>query len=331
MSVRANPPFSLFTDASGVPLVNGRIYIGTANTDPVTNPVSVFSDAALTVTVAQPIRTLAGVPVVNGSPINLYVAGNYAITVKDRNNLLVYTLASAVLAGGDITLASGETLRADSGATVDMRSGSTLKLGDAAGAGVTIVVAAPTRVTGNWVPSAAVGSVLGALAGLWDLFARAIVVTVSLLPSVAGIPVIGSLTLPFSNVISRLLTAKSASFYSTTQPASTAELVQRTQLDCMLAACNNTNAGAATTLENLKNVTSITYNSTGNYTVNFTRNLGTGFKVSQATPRDGAFITAASCGATQCNVLSFNAAGAAADAAWQLLVFGNPGEADPIT
>jgi hypothetical protein len=330
MSVQAKPPFSYFTDAAGVPLSNGRIYIGTANTDPVTNPITVYSDAALTVTVPQPIRTTAGVPVVNGTPVNIYVGGNYAITVKDKNNLLVYTLASAVLAGGDITLASGETLTAQSGATVDLRSGSTLRLGDATGSGVAIIVDAPTRVTGNWVPSTS-GTRLGQLTNLWDLFARNITMSLALLPTVAGVPFIGSLTLPFLTVIARTLSAKSAAFYSTAQPISTAELVNRTQLDCMLAACNQTNAGAAATLEELKNVLSIDYNGPGDYTVNFTRNIGTGFKVSQATSRDGAFIMAASCGATQCNVLSFNAAGAPADAAWQLLVFGNPGVADPIS
>jgi len=169
MSVQARPPFSYFTDAAGDPLSNGRIYIGTANTDPVANPITVYSDAALTVTVAQPIRTTAGVPVVNGTPVNLYVGGNYAITVKDKNNLLVYTLASAVLAGGDITLAAGETLTAQSGATVDLRSGSTLNLGDSTGAGVVIVVAAPTTITGSLIPSAPGTGELGDATRAWGV------------------------------------------------------------------------------------------------------------------------------------------------------------------
>lgn len=332
MSVRANPPFSLFTDSNGAPLVNGYIYIGTANADPVMVPVTVYSDAALTVTVAQPIRTLSGVPVVNGSPVNLYVAGNYSIAVKDRNNLLVYTLASAVLAGGDITLASGEKLTASSGSTVDLRSGSTLNLGDSTGAGVAVIVAAPTRITGNLVPSAASGSLLGALTSLWDAFVRNVVVTVSILPSVAGVPTLGSLSLPFANLFSRRIQAKDAEFYSTTQPTSTADLVKRTQLDCMLAACNQTNAGAAATLEELKNVSSITYVGTGQYLVTFTRNIGTGVKVAVATTRDLGHTVHVSCGASQALVLTSNDnTGAAADAAFQLLVFGSPGVADPIT
>ena len=153
MSVKAGPPFSLFVDAAGEPLSSGFVYIGVANQDPTTNPIAVFSDAALSVSVAQPIRTLAGVPVVSGTPINLFVAGNYSMTVKDRNNVQVYTVPSAALAGGDITLASGETLEAESGSTIDVKDGATVNLGDGTGAGASVVVAATTRVTGNWVPA----------------------------------------------------------------------------------------------------------------------------------------------------------------------------------
>ncbi len=48
---------SQIIDSSGNPVVNGYIYIGTYALDPVTNPISLFSDAALTTPIANPVRT----------------------------------------------------------------------------------------------------------------------------------------------------------------------------------------------------------------------------------------------------------------------------------
>jgi len=334
MSVRANPPFSLFTDRNGDPLNSGYIYIGTANQDPVTNPIPVFSDAALTVSVAQPIRTSGGAPVVNGTEVNLYVGGNYSIMVKDRNNTLVYSLASAALAGGDITLAAGETLLAESGSTIDMKSGSTLNLGGADGAGVAVVVAAPTRITGDLVPNAT-GRTLGLLTNLWDAFMRAVVVTVSVLPSVAGVPVIGSLTLPFANVIARRMQARDIETYSTTQPASTAALVKRTQHDCLLASCVQSSAAAAPAAGEVQvgyNIASITHPSTGIYVINFTRELGTtGVRSAHATGRDGGVTCNVNCGLASALVDCRDAGNTLVDAAFNFSVRGSPEVADPIT
>ena len=330
MSVKAGPPFSLFVDASGDPLSSGYVYIGTANVDPITSPIAVYSDAALTVAVAQPIRTLAGVPVANGTPINLFVGGNYSMTVKDRNGITVYTVPSAALSGGDITLATGETLEAQSGSTIDMKDGSTLNLGDASGGGADVVVASTTRITGNWVP-AATGQDLGSLTQLWDAFLQTVKLSSSLTPVTAGGATIGSAALPFSDVTAQAMAAKTISLYSTAQPAATADLVKGDQLGCLLAACNQTNTGAAATLEELKNVDSITYNSPGSYLVDYGVDIGTGVKVAVATLRDAQgeiFVTA---GETQALVRTFNSAGTAADAAWQLIIIGNPAQTDPIT
>ena len=49
-------PFPIFNDIDGDPLDAGYIYIGTANLDPVTNPISVYFDEALTVPAAQPVQ-----------------------------------------------------------------------------------------------------------------------------------------------------------------------------------------------------------------------------------------------------------------------------------
>lgn len=48
---------SQIIDSSGNPVVNGYIYIGTFGLDPVTNPISLFSDSALSVPIANPVRT----------------------------------------------------------------------------------------------------------------------------------------------------------------------------------------------------------------------------------------------------------------------------------
>lgn len=84
------PPFPIFTDTGGQPLEDGFIYIGVANQDPVTNPITVYWDEALSIPASQPIRTLAGYPSRAGTPANLYVPGDYSVVIKDKNNALVY-------------------------------------------------------------------------------------------------------------------------------------------------------------------------------------------------------------------------------------------------
>lgn len=89
-----NPPFPIFTGSDGTPLDDAYIYIGTANQNPVSNPITVYWDATLTIPASQPIRTNAGYPVYNGSPARFYVASNYSILVRDKNGAFVYTAAN---------------------------------------------------------------------------------------------------------------------------------------------------------------------------------------------------------------------------------------------
>lgn len=93
-AIAVNPPFPLFTDADGQPLDDAYIYIGTANQNPVSNPITVYWDAALTIAAAQPIRTSGGYPVRNGSPARFYTNSDYSILVRDKNGAFVYTAAS---------------------------------------------------------------------------------------------------------------------------------------------------------------------------------------------------------------------------------------------
>lgn len=89
-----NPPFPIFTDSDGQPLDDAYIYIGTANQNPVSNPITVYWDQALTIPAAQPIRTIGGYPVYNGTPARFYTNSDYSILVRDKNGSFLYTAAS---------------------------------------------------------------------------------------------------------------------------------------------------------------------------------------------------------------------------------------------
>lgn len=93
-AIAVNPPFPLFTDADGQPLDDAYIYIGTANQNPVSNPITVYWDAALTIAAAQPIRTSGGYSVYSGTPARFYTNSDYSILVRDKNGAFIYTAAS---------------------------------------------------------------------------------------------------------------------------------------------------------------------------------------------------------------------------------------------
>ena len=90
-TIQVQPPYPAFAGADGQPLENGYIWIGTANLSPQTNPISVYWDDAKTIAAAQPIRTLNGYPVRNGTPTRFYVASDYSIQVLDSKGSVVYT------------------------------------------------------------------------------------------------------------------------------------------------------------------------------------------------------------------------------------------------
>ena len=91
-------PYPIFNDRDGLPIDDGNIYIGTVNLDPIANPIQVYWDEALTIPASQPIKTNGGYPSFQGTPSTLYVnADDFSITVKDKNNLLVYTALQASL------------------------------------------------------------------------------------------------------------------------------------------------------------------------------------------------------------------------------------------
>lgn len=104
-------PYPLFTDDDGVALEDGYIYIGTANLDPVANPINVYFNQSLTLLASQPIRTSGGYPVYNGSPARLFANSDYSIRVLDKTGSLVFSAATAASGSGDVvTTTATQTL-----------------------------------------------------------------------------------------------------------------------------------------------------------------------------------------------------------------------------
>ncbi|SAL10595.1 hypothetical protein AWB73_00132 [Caballeronia turbans] len=79
-----------FSDLYGLPLESGSIYIGQPGLDPVAYPQIVYSDAAQTTVIAQPVRTVHGRAVSAGAQVHLYCQVPYSITVLDSAGRTVY-------------------------------------------------------------------------------------------------------------------------------------------------------------------------------------------------------------------------------------------------
>ena len=102
------PPFPPFADRAGAPLQNGYVWIGTAALNPITNPIAVYWDAALTQAAAQPIRTQGGYPVNNGTPARLYVGSDYSLLVQDSKGTLVYQAPNATERWSDVVVTGAD-------------------------------------------------------------------------------------------------------------------------------------------------------------------------------------------------------------------------------
>lgn len=109
--IKINSPYQFFYDLAGNNLENGSIYIGTANTDPRNNPITVYWDAAGTIPAQQPLRTIGGVITRAGTPSNIYTASDYSLSVYDSDNVFLYNVPSWVATEGYEV--QGTTLTAD--------------------------------------------------------------------------------------------------------------------------------------------------------------------------------------------------------------------------
>ncbi len=94
-------PYPFFTDKDGDPLDGGYIYVGQVNQNPETAPVVAYWDEAGTQPAAQPLRTLAGFIVRNGTPARVYVDGDdSSMTVKDKRGVVLFYERSVTGASG---------------------------------------------------------------------------------------------------------------------------------------------------------------------------------------------------------------------------------------
>jgi len=98
MSLPITDPYPLFLDLQGDPLQGGLLYFGVVNQNPETAPTTVYWDSALTQPAAQPISTINGFPVRSGTPAQLFISGNYSLTVRDSTRALVYSALSSPFA-----------------------------------------------------------------------------------------------------------------------------------------------------------------------------------------------------------------------------------------
>ena len=97
------PPYPAFAGADGLPLENGYIWVGAVNLNPQVNQIAVYWDSALTIAAAQPIRTLNGYPVYQGTPSRFYSASDYSIQVLDSKGTVVYTSTNGNVASGSVS------------------------------------------------------------------------------------------------------------------------------------------------------------------------------------------------------------------------------------
>ena len=72
-----------FQDTNGVPIVNGFIYIGSKSLDPVLNPITIYSDRALTTVLSNPQRTDDSGRAVN----KIWIPEQYSLKIEDVNNV----------------------------------------------------------------------------------------------------------------------------------------------------------------------------------------------------------------------------------------------------
>lgn len=88
-------PLAQFTDLDGSALNGGQLYFGVANQNPITNPITVYWDAAGTQPAAQPIKTINGVPSNGGAPAQIFINGDYSQTVLNKRGSQIFYSASA--------------------------------------------------------------------------------------------------------------------------------------------------------------------------------------------------------------------------------------------
>ena len=80
------PEVKSWQSIGGIPLNNGKIYVGIVGLDPVLNPEAIFSDRDLTIPLANPVDIDAF-----GNPVSkIWVAGRYSLQIDDVSGSQVF-------------------------------------------------------------------------------------------------------------------------------------------------------------------------------------------------------------------------------------------------
>jgi len=114
MAFEIQSPFQQFFDKSGKPINGGSLYVGKANMNPLTDPITVYWDEAATQPAAQPLKVLGGYIVRNGTPSRVYtVEDDYSLILKDQKGVIVYyekSVTSALDLREQLAASSGSSL-----------------------------------------------------------------------------------------------------------------------------------------------------------------------------------------------------------------------------
>jgi len=92
------PAFPFFVNEDGEALEGGYIFIGMPGFEARSTPKASWFDLAQAIptgtAAGAAIRTTAGYPRLNGGAANIYVDGDYSMTVTDRNGVVVYAVTT---------------------------------------------------------------------------------------------------------------------------------------------------------------------------------------------------------------------------------------------
>ena len=90
-----NPPFPTFNDQDGYPLNGGYLYIGQPGFEAQSTPKASFFNVGMTIPTGSAsgaaVRINGGYAVYNGAPSLIYADGPCSITVKDQNDVLIFS------------------------------------------------------------------------------------------------------------------------------------------------------------------------------------------------------------------------------------------------
>lgn len=310
MTTSILPPYPPFLGKNGKPLDQGNIYVGVAGSDPVTSPISLFWDADLTQPASQPLRTVAGFIVNNGTPSQVYGApALFSISVRDRFQVVQFSSSSnpwrPTIVGG-LVIGNSEGITFESGSNLLIEDGAVVNVGDNSGTPAIVLFADNASTEGI------------------------------IAPTTAGELTIGENTRSIQQVVVRDAQLKAAVVYDSSAPTSQADLagLRQNLLPCLAVYQTSSTATAAWTSASAYNCNTATSNrsATGVYRVDCNHNFTNPFPIAiPATPSDSCSVTTVSLTPTRFQVTVYRDTVGNVDAPFHIVVFGNPSATDPIT